>query len=175
MYVEWSRPLETLYHSLHLKLVHETQKVSFTGHDFSFAAQQRIIDVRMSQELCLSKNLDIVEAFLDFWHFSIKIARSNFSIHVNASLPSIHYVMITIGKKGLFWWDPKLFNLGIMAFVMSHMLNLQHSESDGQTNDEQRKKKAGGFYFRIRVCIRITYFDCILKKKVEFSFESRIT
>ena len=61
-----------------------------------------------------------------------------------------------------------------MAFVMSHTLNLQHSESDGQTNDEQRKKKAGGFYFRIRVCIRITYFDCILKKKVDFSFESRL-
>ena len=46
----YSHPLETLYYSLHLKLVHETQKVSFTGHDFSFAAQQRIIDVGASFE-----------------------------------------------------------------------------------------------------------------------------
>ena len=102
MYVEWSRPLETLYYSLHLKLVHETQKVSFTGHDFSFAAQQRIIDVRMSQELCLSKNLEIVEAFPNFWHFSFKIARSNFCIQANASLPSTNYVMIIIGKRTIF-------------------------------------------------------------------------
>ena len=49
-YLVYSHPLETLYYSLHLKLVHETQKVSFTGHDFSFAAQQRIIDVGASFE-----------------------------------------------------------------------------------------------------------------------------
>ena len=59
-----------------------------------------------------------------------------------------------------------------MAFVMSHTLNLQHSESDGQTNDEQRKKKAGGFYFRIRVHIRNTYFDNILKKSIMFKFSN---
>ena len=51
-YLVYSHPLETLYYSLHLKLVHETQKVSFTGHDFSFAAQQRIIDVRASFKKC---------------------------------------------------------------------------------------------------------------------------
>ena len=60
-YLVYSHPLETLYYSLHLKLVHETQKVSFTGHDFSFAAQQRIIDVSASLQKCTRIYVSIIE------------------------------------------------------------------------------------------------------------------